>query len=100
MRKRTNERQHFTAVLRKSGKQFVALCLELGIVGCGTTRPQALRSLQAALDSYLEYAGETGLPNTRPIAIRDLHEFLFYDSLAKPVKSRNGHAELTMLSYA
>jgi hypothetical protein len=74
--------------------------LELGVVGIGTTRPQALQSLQAAIDSYLDYAREVGLPEARPIAIRELHEFLFYDSLAKPIKSRNHHAELTMLSYA
>ncbi len=100
MRNSGNKNKRYTAILKKSGKQFVALCLELGIVGSGATRPQALQSLQAAIDSYLDYASEVGLPDTRPIAISELHEILFYDSLAKPVKSRNGHAELTMLSYA
>ncbi|NUO83648.1 hypothetical protein HUU05_26535, partial [candidate division KSB1 bacterium] len=63
MRKSTNSTERYTAILKKSGKQFVALCLELGVVGSGGTRPQALQSLQAAIDSYLEYASETGLPS-------------------------------------
>ena len=100
MRKPKNATEHHTAILKKSGKQFVALCLELGVVGIGSTRPQALQSLQAAIDSYLNYAEEVGLPTSRPVAISALHEFLFYDAAAKPVKSRNGHAQLTMLSYA
>lgn len=100
MRSIGKNQNRYTAILKKSGKQFVALCLELGVVGIGTTRPQALQSLQAAIDSYLDYAEDVGLPTSRPVAISELHEFLFYDSSAKPVKSRNGRAELTMLSYA
>jgi predicted RNase H-like HicB family nuclease len=67
---------YYTAVLKKSGKQFVALCLELGVIGCGKTRPQAMQSLRAAVDSYLDYATEVGLPETRPVAIQQLTEFL------------------------
>ncbi len=100
MKKNAQKEKRYTAILKKSGKQFVALCLELGIVGSGGTRSQALQSLQAAIDSYLEYASELGLPDVRPVAINELHEFLFYDSPLKPVKSRNGHAQLAMLSYA
>ncbi|MDZ7367435.1 MAG: type II toxin-antitoxin system HicB family antitoxin [candidate division KSB1 bacterium] len=62
---------------KKSGNQFVALCLELGVVGSGNTRPKAMQSLRDAIASYLDYAAETGLPETRPIAINELHEFLF-----------------------
>ncbi len=61
--------KNYTAILKKSGNQFVALCLELGVVGCGHTRPQALNSLRAAMNSYLDYAKETNLPETRPVAI-------------------------------
>lgn len=92
--------KYYTAILKKSGKQFVALCLELGVVGCGNTRPQAIQSLRAAVESYLEYAAETGLPETRPIAIQQLHEFLFLGKRAKLMKSRNGYTQLTTLSYA
>jgi len=92
--------KHYTAVLKKSGKQFVALCLELGVVGSGNTRLQAMQSLRAAIDSYLEYATEVGLPETRPIAIQQLHEFLFFDKRAKSAKNRIDYANLTTLSYA
>jgi predicted RNase H-like HicB family nuclease len=67
---------YYTAVLKKSGKQFVALCLELGVIGCGKTRPQAMQSLRAAIDSYIDYAAEVGLSKTRPVAIQLLSEFL------------------------
>jgi predicted RNase H-like HicB family nuclease len=68
--------KYYTAVLKKSGKQFVALCLELGVVGSGSTRSQATQSLRAAIDSYIDYAAEVGLPETRPVAIQQLNEFL------------------------
>lgn len=92
--------KYYTAILKKSGKQFVALCLELGVVGCGNTRPQAMQSLRAAIDSYIDYAGEVGLPETRPVAIQQLHEFIFFDKRAQFMKSRNGQAQVTTLSYA
>ena len=91
---------NYTAVLKKSGKQFVALCLEIGVVGSGTTRPKAIKSLRDAIDSYLDYAAEVGLPGSRPVAISQLHEFLFFDKQAKPDKVRNGKMQLTTLSYA
>ncbi|GEM_PF-3871230 len=90
--------KNYTAVLKKSGKQFVALCLELGVVGCGNTRAQAMQSLSAAIETYTDYAGEVSLPELRPVAIQQLHEFLFFDKRARLVKNRNGHANLTTLS--
>jgi predicted RNase H-like HicB family nuclease len=92
--------KNYTAILKKSGKQFVALCLELGVVGSGDTRPKAIQSLRDAIASYLDYAAEAGLPEMRPIAINELHEFLFYDKRTKLMKSRNGQMQLTTLSYA
>ena len=92
--------ENYTAVIKKSGKQFVALCLELGVVGCGLTRSKAMQSLRAAIESYVEYAAEVGLPESRPVAIQQLHEFLFFDQKARPAKNRNDHAQLTTLSYA
>jgi len=68
--------KNYTAVLKKSGKQFVALCLELGVVGSGDTRSQAIQNLRAAIDSYIDYAAEVGLPETRPVAIQQLSDFL------------------------
>jgi predicted RNase H-like HicB family nuclease len=92
--------KNYTAVLKKSGNQFVALCLELGVVGCGATRPKAMKSLRDAIDSYLDYAKDAGLPDSRPVAISQLHEFIFLDKQAKPIRARNGKMQLTALSYA
>jgi len=75
--------KNFTAVLKKSGKQFVALCLELGVVGCGDTRSKAMHSLRAAIDSYLDYAADVGLPESRPVAIKEVHEFLLLEPQVK-----------------
>ena len=69
--------KNYTAIIKKSGNQFVAMCLELSVVGCGQTRSKAVQSLLAAIESYQEYATEVGLPETRPVAIQRLHEFLF-----------------------
>jgi predicted RNase H-like HicB family nuclease len=89
--------KNYTAVLKKSGKQFVALCLELDVVGCGNTRAQAMQSLSAAIESYTDYAIEVKLPELRPVAIKELHEFLFLDKMARPIKSRNGQTQLRLL---
>lgn len=78
MSKPPNAKSRHTAILKKSGKQFVALCLELGVVGIGRTRPCALQSMQDAIASYQDYAAETGLPRTRSVAVRELREFLFF----------------------
>ncbi len=39
----------FTIVLRKSGNYWVALCLENGVVGQGTTKEVQLKSLKKQL---------------------------------------------------
>ncbi len=66
MPKAKNAKDYYTAILKKSGKQHVALCLELGVVGSGNTRLRALHSLWAAIASYQDYAEETGLAENSP----------------------------------
>ena len=44
----------YTAVLRKSGPYWVALCLENGIVGQGYTKEAAIEKLKEAIDSIAE----------------------------------------------
>ncbi len=66
----------FTAVLRKSGSYWVALCLENGLVGQGTTKEKAIEKLKEAIESFKEvYKSESDIYNA-PISIKDLHEFL------------------------
>lgn len=44
--------EFFTAVLRKSGNYWVALCLENGIVGQGATKEKAIEKLKEAVSSF------------------------------------------------
>jgi predicted RNase H-like HicB family nuclease len=91
----------YSAILKKSGTQYLALCLELGVVGSGNTPTSAKKCLQDAIESYLEYAREEGLPDERPISIKELHEFLYYDDLFKEEKKkRESRVALRVLKYA
>jgi predicted RNase H-like HicB family nuclease len=65
----------YTIVLKKSGRQYVSLCLELCVVGCGETQEEALKSVQQAIASYLD-AIEEDMPVFRPVSLDLLHEFL------------------------
>ena len=49
----------FTAIIRKSEKQFVALCPELDVVSQGYTIEETLANLKEAVELYLE---EMGIP--------------------------------------
>lgn len=48
-----------TAVIKKGGKMYVALCPELDVVSQGATIEEALRSLKEAVELYIE---EMGVP--------------------------------------
>lgn len=66
----------YTVVLRKSGNDWVALCLENGLVGQGTTKDESIRKLKEAIESFEDVRrAEEGVYNA-PISIKELHEFL------------------------
>ena len=44
----------FTAIIRKSEKQFVALCPELDVVSQGYTIEESIKNLKEAVELYLE----------------------------------------------
>jgi len=48
-----------TAIIRKSEKQYVALCPELDVVSQGFTVEEALKNIKEAVELYIE---EMGLP--------------------------------------
>jgi predicted RNase H-like HicB family nuclease len=66
----------YTAVLRKSGTYWVALCLENGVVGQGSTREAAIEKLREAIHSLLEVTDSESDVYTSTISIKELHEFL------------------------
>jgi predicted RNase H-like HicB family nuclease len=66
----------YTMVLRKSGIDWVALCLENGLVGQGVTKEESIRKLKEAIECFEDVRKtEEGVYNT-PISIKELHEFL------------------------
>jgi len=67
--------REYTIILKKSGVQYVSLCLELTVVGCGATKEEAISSVRDAIGSYIN-ATEAGVSPERPISLDLLHEFL------------------------
>jgi predicted RNase H-like HicB family nuclease len=66
----------YTMVLRKSGNDWVALCLENGLVGQGVTKEESMRKLKEAIECFEDVRkNEEGVYNA-PISIKELHEFL------------------------
>jgi len=66
----------YTVVLRKSGNDWVALCLENGLVGQGMTKEESIRKLKESIGSFEDVRkAEEGVFNA-PISIKELHEFL------------------------
>jgi len=67
--------KEYTVILRKSEKQYVSLCLELMVAGCGTTKEEAIANIRDAINSYIDSVEEE-MPFERPVPLDLLHEFL------------------------
>ena len=70
----------YAIVLRKSGKDWVALCLENGLVGQGPTKEKAILKLKEAIDSFEEVRKTEQDIYNAPISIKGLHECLTVES--------------------
>lgn len=66
----------YTVVLRKSGVHWVALCLENGLVGQGSTKEDAVEKLKEAIDSFEDVYKKESNVYSAPLSIKELHEFL------------------------
>jgi predicted RNase H-like HicB family nuclease len=80
-----------TAVLRKSGPYWVALCLENGMVGQGYTKETAIEKLKEAIDSIAEVQRIDNTIYSAPILIKELHEFLTVEgveTISEPLEMR------------
>ncbi len=66
----------YTVVLRKSGNDWVALCLENGLVGQGMTKEESIRKLKEAIESFEDVRKTEKDVYDAPISIKELHEFL------------------------
>jgi len=81
----------YTMVLRKSGKYWVALCLENGLVGQGDSKETAAGKLKEAIDSFEEVRKNEEDIYCAPLSIKDLHEFLTVegsDPILEPLELR------------
>jgi predicted RNase H-like HicB family nuclease len=63
-------------VLRKSGKDWVALCLENGLVGQGISKEESIKKLKEAIGSFEDVRKTEEDVYSAPISIKELHEFL------------------------
>jgi len=67
--------KEYTIILKKSGNQYVSLCLELMVVGYGTTKEEAIANVRDAINSYVDSIEEE-MSLERPVPLDLLHEFL------------------------
>jgi len=77
--------KEYTIILKRSGRQYVSLCLELTAVGSGGTKVETISSVKDAIDSYVNSV-EAGIPPERPIPLDLLHEFLSEGEVAPEVE--------------
>jgi len=69
-----------TGIIKKVGKFYVALCLELNVSSQGESIEEARRMLQEACEEYLTYIKEKKLKDEiRPASLEELREFLIED---------------------
>lgn len=68
--------QKYTAIVRKSGTEYLAVCLELNLVAQGSDLPEVEKSLRNAIESYLEEISISPETVVEPIPIQEFIEFL------------------------
>jgi predicted RNase H-like HicB family nuclease len=68
--------QVFTALIRKSKLEYVAICLELNITARGSDLAEVEKNLKDAIEIYLEDIKEHPETVVSPISIEELIEFL------------------------
>ncbi|MEE8163800.1 MAG: hypothetical protein V3T92_07355 [Anaerolineae bacterium] len=88
----------YTIVLKRSGDQYVTLCLELEVAGMGYTPEEALENTRLAIESYLEEMEADSLPPERPVRLNVLHEFLAGEEERKEIAGEK--PKLKVLAYA
>ena len=72
----------YTIVFRQHAGQWVALCLENGLVGQGETKDKAAARLDEAIESFAEAIQDQQDVYCAPISVKALHEFLTFDQPA------------------
>ena len=68
--------QKYTAIIRKSKLEYVAICLELNVSARGDDLADVEKNLKAAIEIYLEALKEYPQTARSPIPTDELIEFL------------------------
>ena len=71
----TSERT-FTAIIRKSKLEYVAICLEINISARGADIPEVEKNLKNAINEYLEHLKECPETEVASLSTEELIEFL------------------------
>lgn len=68
-----------TCFVKKEGRQYASLCVELDVASCGRTKKEAMDGLKRAIDTYIDYMIMEGRRNEiyRPVPMNELKTFLF-----------------------
>lgn len=72
--------RRLTGIIKKAGRYYVALCLELNVSSQGESIEEARKMLQEACEEYLSYVRENNLESEiRPVPVEVLREFFIED---------------------
>ena len=66
----------YTAVIRKSRLEYVAICLEINVSARGVDIPEVEKNLKNAINKYLEHLKECPETEVAPLSTGELIEFL------------------------
>lgn len=66
----------YTAIIRKSKLEYVAICLEMNLAARGVDIPEVEKNLKNAINEYLEHLKECPETEVAPISTEELIEFL------------------------
>ena len=68
--------QSYTAIIRKSKLEYIAICLELNVAASGSDLADVEKNLKDGIEAYLEDIHEHTETEVMPITIEELIEFL------------------------
>ena len=91
--------KQYTILLKKSGGQWVSLCLEMMVAGSGKTRNKAIESVKEAIECYITAMDSEGLSSDRPVPLNVLHRFLAGEEQDLSPVDEKITAEVRVLAY-
>jgi len=75
-RRKKSVKKKYTAIIRKSKIEYVAICLELNLSARGETLAEVEKNLRTAIELYQEDVKEHPETVVSPVSLQELIEFL------------------------